>query len=191
MLLGAAVGVGTSFAQADLPGSWASLANAASPWLVVPSVAGALSVRRGVAIASGFLACGMQVAGYYIASALRGFPVAHSEIAFWAACALIGGPAFGWAGWAWRRGTARTRPAGTAMLPATFLSEAIGAYVIRLHYRGDAILFAGIGLLFLLSASCLTTASRALLSWTLVLTVGGVVIYGPILQATSGFAFGA
>ena len=40
----------------------------------------------------------MQVVGYYIATPPRGFPVAEREIAFWTACALIGGPAFGRAG---------------------------------------------------------------------------------------------
>ena len=47
LVLGAAVGVATSLAWADLPGSWASSANAASPWLVALFVAGALVARIG------------------------------------------------------------------------------------------------------------------------------------------------
>jgi hypothetical protein len=191
MVLGAAVGVATSFAQADLSGSWASLGNAASPWLVAPFVAGALTVRRGTATVAGLLACTMQVAGYYIATPLRGFAVANNEIAFWTACAVLGGPLFGWAGWAFRRGTGRARLAGSAILPATFIGEATGAYAIRLHYRGDAILFASIGLVLLLGVGLHTRRRGALLAWTVVLAVAGTVLYGPVLRASSHFAFGA
>jgi hypothetical protein len=191
LLLGAAVGVATSFAQADLSGNWASLANAASPWLVAPFVAGAVLANRGAAIGAGLMACLVEVAGYYVATPLRGFPVAHNEIAFWTACAVFGGPTFGWAGWAWRHGTARIRPAGAAMPAATFLGEAIGAYAIRLHFLGDAILFAVIGLLQLSAATLQSSTRRALVGWTLTLTVLGAVLYGPLLQATSRFAFGA
>ena len=190
VMLGGGIGVTTSFAQADLPGSWASLANAASPWLVAPFVAGAFQVRRWVAIASGLVACAMEVAGYYVATPLRGFPVADNEIAFWTACAVVGGPAFGWAGRAWRRGTDRMPLVAAGMLPATFLGEAIGAYAIRLHYRGDALVFAGIGVLLLIAFGYQSRMPRAVLGWTLVLTAVATVVYGPVLHATTRFAFG-
>jgi hypothetical protein len=190
LALGAAIGVGTSFAQADLSGPWASLANAASPWLLGAFVAGALSRSRSSAVTAGLLACLAEVIGYYLATALRGFAVADSEIAFWTACALIGGPLFGWAGWAWRRAPNRLRPVGAAFLPSVFLAEAVGTYAIRLHYAGDAILFAAIGGLLLVAISR-GGRLRPVLAWTVLLVAFGVLIFGPILQATSGIAFGA
>jgi hypothetical protein len=191
LALGAAVGVATSFAQAGLSGNWAALANAASPWLVAPLIAGALPASRKWAITAGLLACAMEVAGYYIATPLRGFPINESEIVFWLACAVFGGPAFGWAGWASRRGTVRERPVGAAMLPAAFFGEAIGAYAIRLHYRGDAILFGVIGLLLLGGFLVALRPRFAILGWTLAFTIAATVLFGPVLDASASFAFGA
>jgi hypothetical protein len=137
------------------------------------------------------LACATEVAGYYIATPLRGFPVASNEIAFWAACAVVGGPLFGWAGWAWQRGSGRDGAMGAALLPATFIAEGIGAYAIRLHYIGDAVLFGGLGLLLLIGVCRLAHRTWAILVWTVASVVVGAVLYGPVLDAVSRFAFGA
>jgi Family of unknown function (DUF6518) len=65
---------------------------------------------------------------------------------FWGACAVIGGPVFGGAGWAARFGPARFAGVAAAALPAAFLAEAVVAYGIRLHYGSSAALFAAIGI---------------------------------------------
>src|ERR1700761_6771404 len=143
--LGAAIGVGTSFAQARLPPPWDALANSASPWLAGGFVAGALQSRRAVAVAAGLSACVLEVLGYYVTSMSRGFPASHAYIAFWTVCALAGGPLFGLAGWAWRRGAGRPRLIGAAFLPGTFIAEAVGAYLLRLHDASAAVLYLAIG----------------------------------------------
>ncbi len=191
LALGAAIGVATSFGQTELSGPWASLANAASPWLFGAFVAGLWPRTRIVAVVAGLSACLAEVAGYYLATALRGFAVADNEIAFWSACAVIGGPLFGWAAWAWRRAPGRLRPLGGAFLPSVFVGEALGAYLIRLHYFGDALLFAAVGLLLFAAVARGTRSIRSLVLWSVVLVAVGVVVFGPLLDATSHFAFGA
>src|ERR1700761_9601703 len=122
--LGAAIGVGTSFAQARLPPPWDALANSASPWLAGGFAAGALQSRRGAAVAAGLSACVLEVLGYYVTSMARGFAVSHAYVLFWGVCALVGGPLFGLAGWAWRHETGRLRVIGAAFPPGTFFAEA-------------------------------------------------------------------
>ena len=139
--IGVAVGVATSFAQALLSMPWAALANSASPWLAAGFACGALQPRRGTAIAAGLSACVLEVVGYYVTSMSRGFPASRSYIVFWTVCALVGGPLFGLAGFAWRRGAGRSRTIGAAFLPGTFMAEAVGAYLLRLHYGSAAVLY--------------------------------------------------
>jgi hypothetical protein len=83
----------------------------------------------------------LELAGYYLTAAARGYPAGNGILMFWAACAVLGGPLFGAAGWAWWRGPARVSGLGTAALPAAFAAEAVVAYAWRLHYWSSAILF--------------------------------------------------
>jgi len=140
LVAGTAVGVATSFGQAVLDGAWAALVNSASPWLVVAFAAGACARRMPVAVPVGMLACLCEVAGYYVVTAARGYAVAESEIVFWSACAIVGGPLFGAAGLAWWRRS----PVGTAVPGAAFLAESLGLYASVLHYWSTAILYAAI-----------------------------------------------
>jgi hypothetical protein len=186
--IGIVVGAGTSFAQAQLAYPWAALANSASPWLLGGFAAGAIQLRRGIAIAAGFVACVLEVASYYVTSSARGFPVSHGWIAFWVASALLGGPVSGWAGWAWRRATGWWQALGASFAPSTFLAEGFGAYQLRLHYESSAILYLVIGLvLFVIATRRIRPV--ALLACTVALTAVGVVIYGPLLSALTGTGF--
>jgi hypothetical protein len=186
--LGVVVGTATSFAQAHLGLPWAALANSASPWLLGGFAAGAIQVRRGTAIAAGFITCFLEVAAYYLTSSARGFPVSHAWIVFWAACAVLGGPASGWAGWAWRRATGWWQALGASFAASTFLAEGLGAYQLRLHHESSAILFLVIGLTLLVIAAR-RIRSVALLVCTGALTVVGLVIYGPLLSVLTGTGF--
>ena len=145
LALGAAISVTTSFAQARLPVPWDALANSASPWLAGGFAAGAVAPRRGTAAAAGLSACALEVLGYYVTAMARGFPASHAYIVFWTTCALIGGPLSGLAGWAWHRETGQRGAIGAAFLPATFLAEAIGSYLLRLHDEPAAVLYLAIG----------------------------------------------
>lgn len=104
--------------------------------------AGALWLRPVPAALAGAAAGLLEVAGYYLTAAVRGSPAGNGILVFWTACAVLGGPLFGAAGWAWWRGPARLSGPGTAALPAAFLAEAAAAYAWRLHYWSSAILFA-------------------------------------------------
>lgn len=192
--VGLAIGLATSFAQGWLDGSWASLANAASPWLAGAFVGGLLQRRAGRAVAVGLLVCVLEVVGYYGVSAARGFGVSDSVVAFWIACGVVGGPLFGWGGWAWRRATGVQRAIGAALLPATFFAEAIGTYALRLHYVGEAVLFASVGVVLFLGLVVPARAMRtAVAAFTAagVLTAVGVVLYWAVLDAAAGATFGA
>ncbi|GIG22966.1 hypothetical protein Cch01nite_36900 [Cellulomonas chitinilytica] len=180
-LLGVAVGVLTSFAQGWLDAPWSSLANAASPWLVVAFVVGYLRPTVGSAALLGMLTCLGEVAGYYAASSVRGFGVSATWAAFWLVCALVGGPLFGACGrWAREHGS---RPAawGAAAPAATFLGEGVGAYWLRLGYRQEAVLFVALGLVaggFALAR----VPTRATTTVAIVVgALGGVAVYGGVL----------
>jgi Family of unknown function (DUF6518) len=144
LLLGLLAGAATSILQKYLGSPWLSLVNSASPWLAAMFAAGALWGRPAAAALAGTTTGLLELAGYYLTAAARGYS-AGSILLFWAACALIGGPLFGAAGWAWWRGPARLSGLGTAALPAAFLAEAAVAYAWRLHYWSSAILFAAVG----------------------------------------------
>jgi hypothetical protein len=187
--IGLAIGVVTSFAQAWLAAPWSALANSASPWLAGGFAAGALQARRGTAVTAGLSACVLEVVSYYVASVARGFSVSHVSIIFWTVCALAGGPLFGLAGWACRHGTGRARAIGAAFLPGTFIAEALGAYLPRLHYGVDAALYLVIGAVLLFAVAWLVRR-RDLLIWTSVVSVAGLLAFGPLLEAAAGSTVG-
>ena len=188
--IGVAIGVATSLMQAPLSMPWAALANSASPWLSAGFACGALQSRRSTAIAAGLSACVLEVLGYYVTSMSRGFPASHAYIVFWTVCALVGGPLFGLAGWAWRRGAGRSRMIGAAFLPGTFIAEAVGAYLLRLHDGSAAVLYLAIGAVLLVLVSW-QARRLELLAWTGAVTVVGLVAFGPLLQAIAGTTVGA
>lgn len=143
---GLAAGALTSAGQAYLNSPWLSLVNSASPWLVPMFALGAGWRRPGAAALAGAAAGLAELAGYYVTAGLRGYPAGHAILAFWAACAVLGGPVLGVAGWAWRYGrTAMVSGPAAAALPAAFLAEAGVSYAWRLHYFSSAILLAALG----------------------------------------------
>ena len=124
---GLVVGILTSIGQSVLPDEMRSLANAASPWsaaaFALAVVAGGRDTLRSAILASGSLL--MMLAGYSLASTLRGFPVGASTTLFWVAAAVIVGPALG-VGAAWTPGTdPRKAAAGVAVLASILVGEAV------------------------------------------------------------------
>lgn len=137
--LGLGVGVVTSFLQGYLDFPWLALVNAVSPWLTIAFVAGALQRRLRTAVWVGAAATLMQVVGYYATAEVRGFDASLNYVVFWAVCAVVGGPVFGAAGFAWRH--AAPAGLGAAALAAAYASEAVVSYQLRLGYTSSAILF--------------------------------------------------
>lgn len=138
---GLTVGALTSILQTYLGFPWLALVNAASPWLIAPFALGALRRSPASAAVAGLAACLLEVAGYYLTSAVRGYSGGLGYELLWTACALAGGPVFGTAGWLWRSGPRRWRMPGAAALPAAFAFEGLANYGARLHYFSSEILF--------------------------------------------------
>lgn len=148
-LLGVVAGVLTSYLQAWLSGPWWPLANSTSGWLLVAFVVGSLQRSVPAAAVLGAATCLGEVAGYYGASAARGFGVSVTFFVFWTVCGLVGGPVFGACGRLARCTTRHRAPFGAAIgaaaPAATFLGEGIGSYWLRLGDRQEAALFAAVG----------------------------------------------
>jgi uncharacterized protein DUF6518 len=137
--VGLAVGAATSVLQAYASPPWLSLVNSASPWLAGMFVTGPLWRRPWPAAAGGTATGLLELVGYYVTAAARGYPAGTSILLFWGACAVIGGPLAGLAGWAWWRGPLGAL--GGSFLPGAFLAEAAVTYAWRLHYLSSALLF--------------------------------------------------
>lgn len=184
-LLGLTWGVATSFLQTVLPQPFAGLANAVSPWLVVPFVVGARARSRGTALVAGLLACVLQVVGYYVTADLRGFGLSITSIAEWIVTGVVGGPVFGLAGHLWRTAAGRLRGLGEALLVAVWATEAVVSYGIRLHYVGDALVFGSVAVALLVTVGRRPGPLRATLRW-LAVTVpagaAGMLALEPLLR---------
>ncbi|MCW2546667.1 MAG: hypothetical protein JWN96_1127 [Mycobacterium sp.] len=175
LVLGLGVGALTSVLQQYLNQPWLSLVNAASPWLTPMFAMGALWRRPVVAAVAGLATGLLELVGYYATASARGYTAGHAIVLFWTACAVIGGPAFGLAGWAWWRQHHRWRGLAAAALPAAFFAEAIVVYGFRLHYGSTAVLFAVLGVI---AAALLGLRGRQhlrLLAWLCVTLPAGVI----------------
>jgi hypothetical protein len=189
-LIGLSIGAATSFAQTALPDPWSALANAASPWLVGGFVAGMLELRRLGGTVAGLSACVLEVVAYYAVSEMRGHAASATSIAFWTACAVVGGPLFGWAGWTWWRGPRDQRSYGGALLPATFVGEGVGAEALRLHHGGAAVLYLVVGVVCFVVVAARSGRIPVLMALTVGLATLAAIAYGPVLGMLAGSAFG-
>jgi Family of unknown function (DUF6518) len=144
---GLAVGALTSVLQTYLNSPWLSLVNAASPWLTFAFLLATLARSPLEAAFAGVATGLLELVGYYVTANARGYPAGGGIVVFWAACALLGGPVFGAAGWVWRRDQGHLGNLGAAVLPAAFFAEASISYGLRLHYASSAVLFAAVGAL--------------------------------------------
>jgi hypothetical protein len=146
LVVGLGVGAATLLLQGQTGAPWDSLVNAASPWLAPAFIVGAFWPRPASAAFAGLAACLLELVGYYATANARGFASSHAELLFWGVCAVIGGPVFGAAGWAWWQGPSRLRGLGAAILVGAFIAEALVSYGWRLHYGSSAILFGVTGI---------------------------------------------
>jgi hypothetical protein len=175
VVFGLGVGAITSILQGHVQFPWLSLVDAASPWLTPMFFAGVLWRRSPSAAVAG-LAMGLsELIGYYTTASARGYAPGHAIVLFWALCAVVGGPVFGWAGWAWWNGRGSSGALGASVLPAAFFAEAAVVYAIRLDYWSSAILFAVIGAALAVLLGLAQRRQARLAKWLLVTFPLGIV----------------
>jgi hypothetical protein len=181
--VGLVVGALTSVGQTYLGGALNAFVNSASAWLIAPFIVGAVMPTRRTAAAAGLATALAQLLGYYACAHLRGYPSGGSIVAFWGACALIGGPLFGAGGHLWRSGSPRVAGLGSTLLPAAFLAEGLWVYLQELHYYATAALWIGIGVTL---AVLLPTGfiERRWLPLTLILGIAGEIAISQIYRQT-------
>jgi hypothetical protein len=122
---GVAIGVATSFGQGLLPAVAAPLANSSGTWCLCAFALALMERDPRQAALIGFASLISMLAGYALATELRGFPVGMSVFGRWGAAALIAGPALG-VGAAWLRGSDPVRAAaGVAPIAGILLGEGL------------------------------------------------------------------
>lgn len=121
---GLLVGVLTSFAQGFLPEVLSPMANSAGSWSLIAFLLASLCPRRGFAVAIGVLSLLAMVAGYDLASVLRGFPVSPGGSLFWVTAAVVVGPFLGLGGHALRSRN-RLAPAAVGAVSGVLVGEGV------------------------------------------------------------------
>lgn len=145
---GLAIGAATLLLQKLLPGAWNHLANSGAVW-----VAGAFAFtawrarnpKEGAIL--GVLVLIGAVVGYYGSASVTGVQdvTAVRGPAIWSGVALVAGPVFGVAGFAYRRGPAVVRVVAVALLAGLFIAEAL--YLLaEFSYLAEAVVTGAIGL---------------------------------------------
>jgi len=124
VVAGLATGALTQLGQGLLPDGWSQAANAISPWVFVAFLVGSAMVSRPTAVVAGIATLVFALVGYYAMTELRlGIGGGTSSLVFWGLGALVGGPVFGLAGYAWRTAEHRYRAAALGLLAAAFIAE--------------------------------------------------------------------
>ncbi|MFC3996968.1 DUF6518 family protein [Nocardiopsis sediminis] len=122
---GLLVGLATSFGQGLLPDHLNSLANSSGSWSLIAFLVATACPRPRVAAAMGVLALLAMVAGYDIASGLRGYATSLGASAFWLVAAVAVGPFLGLGGSAVRT-RSQFAPAAIGAMSGVLVGE--GAY---------------------------------------------------------------
>ncbi len=122
---GLAIGIATSVGQGSLPEWLAPLSNSSGSWCLCAFALALLERDPWRAALVGFASLAAMLAGYALATELRGFPVGTSMLVRWGAAAVIAGPALG-VGAAWLRGPDPLRAAaGVAPIAGILLGEGL------------------------------------------------------------------
>ncbi|WP_081591969.1 DUF6518 family protein [Aeromicrobium massiliense] len=125
LVTGFALGVLTSFGQELLPDEVRSFANSSGSWSLVAFLLALRAPRLGVALVGGAFSLWALLAGYVVASELRGFPASSWLVTFWGAAGLVAGPLLGLAAWWSRYGTATQGGLGAGALAGVLVGEGV------------------------------------------------------------------
>jgi hypothetical protein len=125
LVIGFAAGAATEWSVPHLPFSLEPLGNAAGPWVIV-AFAVALTARRvSEALILAVVTFLALVLGFYVAEAIRGWPVSRHQVVFWFAASFAAGPLVGLAaGWL-RHGDRLAGALGAGVLGGILVGEAI------------------------------------------------------------------
>jgi hypothetical protein len=125
VMVGLAVGAATQWSTLHLPFTLEPLSNSAAPWVLVAFVV-ALSARSlGESVILAVMSLIGLVMGFYLAEALRGWPVSRHQVAFWIVTGVVMGPLIGLAA-GWLRHAGREAGAlGAGILGGLFVGEAV------------------------------------------------------------------
>ena len=122
---GLAIGIATSVGQGSLPDWMAPLANSSGAWCLGAFALALLERDPRRAALIGFASLVAMLAGYGLATELRGYAVGTSTYVRWGAAAVIAGPALG-VGAAWLRVAHPLRAAaGIAPIAGILLGEGL------------------------------------------------------------------
>lgn len=179
---GLSVGALSSIGRWRLDGTLDAFANSTSTWLVAPFLVGSLATSRRGAAAAGFATCAAQLVAYYIVDHLQGVGTTGSLVAFWTACALVGGPVFGLAGRVWRSSAPERKGLGMAVLAGVFVAEGLYAYWHQLHHYLTGAMWIGIGAALALLASRGSVVQLRWLGLTIPLGIAGEVVLTSTLR---------
>jgi hypothetical protein len=125
VVAGLLTGVLTLAAQAVLPEALNRLANSGAIWVTVAFVVGALIGDWRAAAFAGTVTLLLAVGGYYAAAGVAGAGVSVGALAIWGGTAIVGGPVYGAAGWAWYARRDRAEAIAAALLGAVYLAEGV------------------------------------------------------------------
>jgi hypothetical protein len=153
VVAGLVVGALSSIGRPHLDGTLDAFVNSTSTWLVAPFLVGTLVATRREAAAAGFATCASQLVGYYVVDSLQGIGTTGSLVAFWAICAIVGGPVFGIAGHLWRTAAPPVKGLGIAVLAGVFMAEGSYAYLHQQHHYLTAAVWIGFGTALVLLSS--------------------------------------
>jgi hypothetical protein len=181
-IVGIAVGGLSALSQAHLQGTLNALVNSTSTWLLAPFLIGALAATRRGAAAAGVATCAFQLAGYYLVAHLRGVGTTGSLVAFWTACAVVGGPIFGVAGQHWRTASPRLSGLGSAVLAGVFIAEGLYTYVHEQRHYLTGALWIAVGLALAALAGRGRTDHLRWLGVTVPLGIAGEVALTEVLH---------
>jgi hypothetical protein len=125
LVVGWVVGAATEWSVPHLPFSLEPLGNTAAPWILV-ACAMALTARRiGESLLLAVVTLVALVLGFYVAEALRGWPVSRHQVEFWFAASVAIGPLVGLAT-AWLRSAKRATAAlGAGIVGGLLAGEAV------------------------------------------------------------------
>ena len=123
---GLAIGIATSVGQGSLPEGLAPLGNSSGSWCLCAFALALLEQDpRRAALIRLHIQLVAMLAGYALATELRGYPVGTSLFVRWGAAAIIAGPALG-AGAAWLKGPDPLRAAaGIAPIAGILLGKGL------------------------------------------------------------------
>lgn len=164
---GVAIGIATSVGQGSLPDELRSLSNSSGSWCLCAFALALLERDPRRAALVGFASLVAMLAGYALATELRGYAVGTSMFVLWGAAAVIAGPALGvGAAWLWGPNPLRAA-AGVAPIVGILLGEGlygltvVAATTFAGYWIGELVL--GVGLVVLAAVRIRTGREVALM----------------------------